>query len=227
MSHTHPTLAVIGGTGALGTGLAWRLARAGHRVVVGSRSLERAQAAASEIRSRLNDKADIQAMSNPDAAAAADLIFITVPFASHEAILADIKGGAEGKVVVDATVPLVPPKVATFQAPPQGSAALAAKALLGDGVTVVSALQNVAAHKLDAEPEIDCDVLVCADAVAARQQVIDILATIGLRGIHAGVLANSVAAEALTSILIGINKRYKADGAGIRITGDLTAAGDA
>lgn len=226
-SPTHPTLAVIGGTGALGTGLAWRLARAGHRVVVGSRSVARAQGAAAEIRSRLDGQAELEAMSNSDAAAAADLIFITVPFASHDAILLDIKRGAEGKVVVDATVPLVPPKVATFQAPPEGSAALAARALLGDGVTVVSALQNVAAHKLNQENEIDCDVLVCADPVAARQQVIDVLATIGLRGIHAGGLANSVAAEALTSILIGINRRYKVDGAGIRITGDLTAAGDA
>lgn len=216
------TLAVIGGTGALGTGLAWRLARAGHRVVVGSRSAERAEAAASGLRSRLNGEADIQAMSNAQAAAAADIVFVTVPFASHDEILAEIKGAAEGKIVVDATVPLVPPKVATFQPPPEGSAALAAQALLGEGVTVVSALQNVAAHKLNEDHEIDCDVLVCADLPGTRQQVIDIIETIGLRGLHAGALANSVAAEALTSILIGINKRYKADGAGVRITGNLT-----
>lgn len=218
---TPPTLAVIGGTGALGTGLAWRLARAGHRVIVGSRSAERAEAAASRIRSRLKQEADIQAMGNAGAAAAAEIIFVTVPFASHKAILAEIKDAASGKIVVDATVPLVPPKVATFQPPPEGSAALAAKALLGDGVTVVSALQNVAAHKLDEDHVIDCDVLVCSDLPAARQQVIDIIETIGLRGLHAGVLANSVAAEALTSILIGINKRYKADGAGVRITGEF------
>jgi NADPH-dependent F420 reductase len=216
-------MAVIGGTGALGTGLAWRLARAGHRVIVGSRSAEKAENAAAHIRSRLNDEADIRAMGNADAAAAADIIFVTVPFASHNAILAEIKGAAGGKIVVDATVPLLPPKVATFQPPPEGSAGLAAQALLGEGVTVVSALQNVAAHKLNEVHEIDCDVLVCAEVPAARQQVIDILGTIGLRGLHAGGLANSVAAEALTSILIGINKRYKADGAGVRITGELVS----
>lgn len=220
-------MAVIGGTGALGTGLAWRLARAGHRVILGSRSAEKAEAAASQIRSRLSGQADIQAMGNADAAAAADIIFVTVPFASHLAILAEIKGAAGGKIVVDATVPLLPPKVATFQPPPEGSAGLAAQALLGEGVTVVSALQNVAAHKLNEKHEIDCDVLVCADVLAARQQVIDIIASIGLRGLHAGGLANSVAAEALTSILIGINKRYKADGAGVRITGELVSPGRA
>lgn len=220
-------MAVIGGTGALGTGLAWRLARAGHRVILGSRSAEKAEAAASQIRSRLNGEANIEAMGNAEAAAAADIIFVTVPFASHHAILAEIKEAAMGKIVVDATVPLLPPKVATFQPPPEGSAGLAAQALLGEGVTVVSALQNVAAHKLNEEHKIDCDVLVCADVPAARQQVVDILGTIGLRGLHAGGLANSVAAEALTSILIGINKRYKVDGAGVRITGELVSPGPA
>lgn len=220
---SHQTLAVIGGTGALGTGLAWRLARAGHRVIVGSRSTERAEDAASQIGARLKGKADVQAMGNADAAAAADIIFVTVPFASHKAILAEIKSAASGKIVVDATVPLLPPKVAAFQPPPEGSAGLAAQTMLGEGVAVVSALQNVAAHKLNEEHEIDCDVLVCADDPSARQQVIDILASIGLRGLHAGGLANSVAAEALTSILIGINKRYKADGAGVRITGELAS----
>jgi 8-hydroxy-5-deazaflavin:NADPH oxidoreductase len=216
-----PALAVIGGTGALGMALAWRLARAGHDVVVGSRSMQKAQAAASQIRARIDEPTEIKGMDNAEAAACAELIFVTVPFASHQAILADIKAAAEGKIVVDATVPLMPPKVATFQAPPQGSAALAAQAQLGGGVTVVSALQNVAAHKLGGDADPDCDVLVCSNQLAARQQVIDILKSIGLRGIHAGALANSVAAEALTSILIGINKRYKVDGAGIRITGQL------
>lgn len=215
------TLAVIGGTGALGNGLAWRLARAGHCVVVGSRSGERADMAAQEIRSRVGGSVEVKGLSNAEAAAAADIVFVTVPFASHREILGQIKEAAAGKTVVDATVPLVPPRVVTFQAPPEGSAALAAQKLLGEGVRVVSALQNVAAHKFNQESEIDCDVLVCGNDPAARQRIIDILETIGLRGIHAGVLANSVAAEALTSVLIGINKRYKVDGAGIRITGQL------
>lgn len=215
------TVAVIGGTGALGTGLAWRLARAGHRVVVGSRSRERATAAAAAIEVRLQSPAKISAMSNAEAAADADMVFLTVPFASHDAILAEIRDAVAGKVVVDATVPLAPPRVATFQAPPGGSAAVVTQQLLGSGVRVVSALQNVAAHKLDQDRDLDCDVLVCGDDAEARQQVVEVLGSIGLRGIHAGALANSVAAEALTSVLIGINKRYKVDGAGIRVTGEL------
>lgn len=218
------TLAVIGGTGALGSGLAWRLARAGHRVVVGSRSRERAEMAAQEIGSRLGGSAEVRGLGNAEAAAAAGLVFVTVPFASHGDVLGQIKEAVAGKIVVDATVPLVPPKVATFQAPPEGSAALAAQKLLGDAVRVVSALHNVAAHKLNEDREIDCDVLVCGNDPSARQQIIEMLETVGLRGIHAGVLANSVAAEALTSVLIGINKRYKVDGAGIRITGELGAS---
>jgi 8-hydroxy-5-deazaflavin:NADPH oxidoreductase len=216
------SLAVIGGTGALGTGLAWRLARAGHRVVVGSRSAERAASAADEIKQRLAGKADVAGMSNADAAAAADAVFITVPFGSHEIILKEIRPAVAGKIVVDATVPLLPPKVATFHAPPDGSAALAAQALLGDQVRIVSALHNVAAHKLNADHLLECDVLVFSDDIAARQYVVELLKSMGLRAIHAGALANSVAAEAMTSILIGINKRYKVDGAGIRITGELT-----
>ncbi len=122
-------------------------------------------------------------------------------------------------------MPLVPPKVATVQLPPEGSAAVAAQRLLGPTVRVVSAFQNVAAHKLEAGKPIDCDVLICGDDKAAREAVIGLAKAIGLRGIDAGPLANSVAAEALTSILIGINRRYKVDGAGIRITGDFGASG--
>lgn len=217
------TLAVIGGTGALGGGLAWRLARAGHRVVIGSRTAEKAAAAADAIRDRLGGDAAVTGLANREAAEAGDVLFVTVPYASQGATLGEIREAARGKIVVDATAPLVPPKVATFQAPPEGCAALAAQAALGDEVTVVSAFQNVAAHKLDEDVEIDCDVLVFGDKAAPREEIVAIIDSIGLRGIHAGALANAVAAEALTSILIGINKRYKVDGAGIRITGTLTA----
>lgn len=217
------TLAVIGGTGALGGGLAWRLARAGHRVVIGSRTAEKAAAAADAVRDRLGGKAEVSGLANREAAQAGDVLFVTVPYASQGATLGEIREAARGKIVVDATAPLVPPKVATFQAPPEGSAALAAQAALGDEVTVVSAFQNVAAHKLNEDVEIDCDVLVFGDKAAPREEIVAIIDSIGLRGIHAGALANAVAAEALTSILIGINKRYKVDGAGIRITGTLTA----
>jgi 8-hydroxy-5-deazaflavin:NADPH oxidoreductase len=126
----------------------------------------------------------------------------------------------QGKVLIDATAPLRPPKVATVQLPPEGSAAKAAQDFLGAGVRVVSAFQDVAAHKLaELDREIDCDVLVTGNDQEAREQVIRLVEAAGLRGWHAGPIENSAAAEALTSILIAINRRYKIDGAGIRITG--------
>jgi NADPH-dependent F420 reductase len=126
-----------------------------------------------------------------------------------------------GKIVVDTTVPLVPPKVMRVQLPPEGSAAVRAQRLLGGGVTVVSAFHNVAAHKLATDEDIDCDVLVFGDDKAARAKVVSLANQAGLRGLHGGMLANSAAAEALTSVLIFINKTYSVDGAGIRITGKL------
>ena len=138
------------------------------------------------------------------------------------ATLEDIRAAVAGKVVVDATVPLVPPKVARVQLPEAGSAAQAAQALLGEAVTVVSAFHNVAAHKLATDAEIDCDVLVFGDRKEARARVVALAGDLGLRGLHGGALANSAAAEALTSVLIFVNRNYKVDGAGVRITGDLT-----
>lgn len=146
-----------------------------------------------------------------------------MPFASQKPILESIAGAARGKLIVDTTVPLAPPKVARVQMPDAGCAALAARAILGDEARLVSAFHNVAAHKLKEDGEIACDVLVFGDDPADRDIVVELAQSAGLTGIHAGPLANSVAGEALTSILIGINKRYKADGAGIRITG-LTGA---
>ena len=133
--------------------------------------------------------------------------------------MSSIADAGAGKLIIDTTVPLVPPKVARVQMPASGCAALSARALLGDDARLVSAFHNVAAHKLNEDGEVDCDVLIFGDAPADREIVVGLAAAAGLRGIHAGPLANSVAAEALTSILIGINKRYKVDGAGIRITG--------
>ena len=222
MSGGKPTVGVVGGTGALGSALAWRTARAGYATVIGSRDAERAAAAAARIAERLSGDAQISGLANREAAAAAEIVFMTVPYASHLGTLEEIREAVEGKILVDATVPLVPPKVATYQAPEKGSAAMEAQAALAPSTLVVAALHNVAAHKLGEDIEVDCDVLVCGDKLDARQQVIDILADVGLRGLHAGGLPNAAAAEALTSILIGINKRYKVDGAGIRITGELT-----
>ena len=218
MSASLPTVAVIGGTGDLGGGLARRWAGAGYRVIVGSRTQEKADAAVGDIKSDVGE-CDVVGMENPAAAEAAEIVVLTVPFSSQKPNLEAIATGVEGKVLVDATVPLMPPKVMRVQMPPEGSAGLAAQAILGEGVKVVSAFQNIGAAHLREDHKIDCEVLVCGDDVEAREQVIGLVEAAGLRGWHAGPLANSVAAEALTSILIGINRRYGADGAGIAITG--------
>lgn len=208
-------VAVIGGTGNLGAAIARRLAKAGLSVVIGSRSVESAQKAASELGFGLTG------LANAEAAASADIVILAVPFGAQEATLADIAPHVAGKIVVDTTVPLVPPKVMRVQLPPEGSAAVRAQSLLGDGVTVVSGFHNVAAHKLITDADIDCDVLVFGDDKAARGRVVALANAAGLHGVHGGALVNSAAAEALTSILIFINKTYKVDGAGIRITGTL------
>jgi 8-hydroxy-5-deazaflavin:NADPH oxidoreductase len=213
-----PTLAVIGGTGALGTGLAIRWASAGYPVILGSRSREKAEAAAREIRAA-NGAPEVRGDDNAGAARAADLVVIAVPYANHDPILDEIAESVAGKIVVDAVVPLVPPKVSQVHLPAQGSAAMLAQQRLGDGVRVVAAFHNVAAAKLKAGGAVDCDVLVFGNDREARDAVIALASAAGTRGIDGGVLANAVAGEALTSVLIAINRRYKVGGAGIRITG--------
>jgi len=212
-----PVIAIVGGTGKLGAGLARRLAKAGYAVIIGSRDADRAQQAAQAL--ALDTAGQVTGQANRAAAAAADMVIVAVPFASQRAILEDIAPAVTGKIVVDATVPLVPPKVARVQLPPEGCAAEIARAVLGAGVRLVTAFHNVAAHKLIQDVAIDCDVLVFGDEAAAREAVVELAAAMELRGVHAGPLANAAAAEALTSVLVGINKRYKSDGAGIRITG--------
>jgi len=215
MSENLPTVAVIGGTGNLGAALAKRLAAAGRRVLIGSRDAERARAAAAQL------GASLGAGTNAEVAAAADVVIVAVPFASQRTTLQDIAPHVAGKIVVDTTVPLVPPKVMRVQLPPEGSAALIAQQVLGPSVRVVSAFHNVAAHKLATDEKVECDVLVFGDDRKARDVVVALADACGLRGVHAGALANSVAAEALTSIIIFINKTYAVDGAGVRITGQL------
>jgi len=219
MSVSRQAVAIIGGTGELGSAIARRLAMAGTPVVIGSRDATRAAASAQALSAQIGQP--VAAGANADAAARADIIIVTVPFASQEATLRDITSAAAGKIVVDTTVPLVPPKVMRVQLPPEGAAALRAQRILGEGVRVVSAFHNVAAHKLATDAVVDCDVLVFGDDKSARETVVQIVEACGLRGLHAGALANSAAAEALTSILIFLNKHYAADGAGLRITGDL------
>lgn len=216
-----PSIAIIGGTGHLGAALAGRLARAGYTVTVGSRDPARAAAAAAQLGAARGVR--LGHGTNVEAAAAAEVVILAVPFASQTATLAEIAPHVAGKIVVDTTVPLVPPKVMRVQLPPEGSAAVAAQQRLGAAVRVVSAFHNVAAHKLATDEVVDCDVLVFGDDRAAREVVVDLALACGLRGLHGGALANSAAAEALTSVLIFLNKTYAVDGAGLRITGSLGA----
>lgn len=213
------TIAILGGTGQEGGGLAARWAKAGHLVVIGSRDAAKASAAADMMNMTLSG-AKVRGMSNRDAVAVADVIVLTVPYSAQRSTVENVREALKSKILVDATVPLVPPKVARVQLPADGSAVAEIQKFLGDEVRVVSAFQNVSAHALrDIDHAVECDVLICGDDVAARELVIGLAADIGLRGIHAGPIVNSAAAEALTSILIAINMRYKIPGAGIRITG--------
>lgn len=217
-----PTLAILGGTGDLGTGLARRWLQAGYKVIIGSRTSDKAEAAAEQLKAVLSergvDSIDVAAMDNRAAAAAGDIVAMTVPFAHQQGTLASVKAELAGKILIDVTVPLVPPKVARVQLPEEGSAGQIAQNFLGDEVRVVSAFQNVAAIHLQEGQDLTSDVLVCGNDKEARQEVINLVNAAGLRGIHAGSIANSAATEALTSLLIFINKQYKSH-TGIRITG--------
>lgn len=216
------SIAILGGTGALGTGLARRWAQAGYKVIIGSRSAEKAEAALADLQQVMSERGtsveQVKAMENLAAAEAADIVVLTVPFSHHTSTLETVKPALKGKILIDVTVPLVPPKVARVQLPESGSAGQAAQDLLGEDVRVVSAFQNVAAVHLQEGNSLECDVLVAGDNVEARESVIQLVEAAGMRGYHAGPICNAAAAEALTSILIVINKRYKTH-AGIRITG--------
>ncbi|GIK80308.1 MAG: NADPH-dependent F420 reductase [Pseudorhodoplanes sp.] len=217
--HKKPTIAILGGTGNEGSGLAFRFAHAGFRVIVGSRDAVKAKTTADELNGALTD-AKVEGADNGAAAAACDIAILTVPFAAQGATVMPLKDALTGKILVDATVPLVPPKVSRVQLPASGSAVAALQQLLGEAIRVVSAFQNVSAHHLkDVSHEVDCDVIVCGDDQDACETVIGLIAAIGMRGLYGGAICNSAAAEALTSVLIAINRRYKSPGAGIRITG--------
>jgi len=212
------TISVIGGTGALGSGLAKRWARAGYRVIIGSRKADKARDSADALAAELGLET-ISGLANKEAAAAADIAVLTVPFAHQAPTLQDIAPDLAGKILVDATVPLMPPKVARVQLPEPGCAALRAQQILGEAVQVVSAFQNVAADLVATDAVLDCDVLVSGDKLAAREVVVELATKAGMRAWHAGPLANSAAAEALTSVLIFINRKHPNQHAGLRITG--------
>jgi len=207
-------IAILGGTGALGKGLASRWMKANHEVLIGSRDIAKAKEIVAEL-----GLPDSHAYMNIDAAEHCDIACITVPFAHQEATLLSVDKKLKDKILIDATVPLVPPKVMRVQLPKEGSAALKAQGLLGEDTIVVSAFQNISAELLQTDKKIDCDVLVSGDFLEARTTVIGLVEDAGLKGWHAGPLCNSVAAEALTSILIAINKKHALQHSGIKITG--------
>lgn len=217
-----PVLAILGGTGDLGTGLARRWATAGYQVIIGSRSVDKAAAALADLQRVMAERGvpqvEVRAMDNLAAAEAADIVALTVPFSHQTSTLESVSVALRGKILIDVTVPLVPPKVARVQLPAAGSAGQIAQALLGDAVRVVSAFQNVAAHHLQEGCGLDCDVLVCGDDKEARAEVVKLVKAAGMRGLHAGSIANAAAVEAMTSVLIFINKQYGCQ-AGVHITG--------
>lgn len=212
------TIAILGGTGDLGTGLAIRWSKAGHKIVIGSRTLEKAQTAVENLQ-KISPDTPAEAMENKDAAAAGDIVVLTVP-ADHQLSTLDyVREHLTGKILIDVTVPLVPPKVGTVQLPPEGSAGKRAQDLLGEDVMVVTAFQNIAAHLLQEDVAIECDVLVAGNKKAARDKVVELVEQAGMTGWHAGPIENSAAAEALTSILIQINRKHDISHSGIKIVG--------
>lgn len=217
----NPTIAIVGGTGAEGMGLGLRWAQVGYAVMIGSRTLEKALLRASELNSILSKgKPLLQGMENLAAVDACHIAVLTVPYQAHRATLLELRDALQGKIIVDVTVPLVPPEVDRVQLPPGTAAGLEAQALLGPEVRVVAAFQNISAEHMRAEErKIDCDVLVCGDDEAARSEVIRLVQAAGMTGLHAGSLANAVAIESLTPVLISLNKHYRVKNAGIRVTG--------
>ena len=213
------TIAVLGGTGKEGKGLAYRWARAGYKVLIGSRSSERAVTAASEVMEKLEGTTSIVGMDNLEAAQLANIVVLTVPFAAHRDTLESVKEALKGKLLIDVTAPLVPPKVSKVQMPPAGSAAQEAKEILGEDVQVAAAFQNISHKHLMSEDDVECDVLVTGSSKDARTETLTLVEAAGMVGWDAGPIENSVVVEGLTSVLININKQYGSTHAGIRITG--------
>ncbi|MEM7299547.1 MAG: NADPH-dependent F420 reductase [Pseudomonadota bacterium] len=216
------TIAIIGGTGPQGQGLALRFARAGIAVALGSRDSGRAGEIAADLSSRLPDgSAAISGHDNLSAVAAAEeFVILAVPWSGHNATLDTIKGGLNGKILVDIVVPLKEGDPKKVDMPPEGSATEAAQAIVGDTAQVVGALHNVSAHTLnDLNADINCDVLVCGNALAPRKKVMELAETLGVTAYNAGDAEAARCIEAITPILIRINisKAVPFSHAGVKI----------
>ncbi len=212
-------IAILGGTGKEGMGIGYRWAKAGHQIIIGSRQESKALEASEKLQEMLGGKIKIEGKENLVAAIEAELLVLTVPFSAHRAMCEYIKPASQGKILIDVTVPLVPPKVTKVQMPPAGSATLEAKEILGENTSVVAAFQNISYEHLMEDGEVACDVLVTGDSKASREVVIKLIQEAGLVGLDAGPIENSVVIEGLTSVLIGINKQFGVHDAGIKITG--------
>jgi NADPH-dependent F420 reductase len=222
---TDETVAMLGGTGAEGSGLALRWAQAGLRVIIGSRDAARARASAERIRAEAGAETSVEGLANAEAAARARLLVLTVPFAAQLSTIQSVRGQlVEGTVVVDVTAPLataVGGRATRVVGVWEGSAAEQAAAAVPGGVSVVSAFHHLSAHHLaDLSHPIDSDVLVCGDVREAKERVRRLVEAIpGARYVDAGPLANARIVESFTALLIGLNIRYKVPGAALRITG--------
>ena len=213
---------ILGGTGALGYGLALRLARAGQTIVIGSRKPERAEEATAKLREAVPG-AEIEGLENGEAAKRGPIVFLTVPFRAQSETLTNLKQAlSEGQLLVDCTVPLaaaISGKATRTLGVWQGSAAQQAQEMAPDGVTVISALHTVSAPVLASDEALDEDVLICGNRKADKARVAAVIDLIdGLRAVNAGPLDQAKIVEPLTALLIGINSRYKTH-AGIKITG--------
>lgn len=216
-------IAVLGGTGKEGRGLALRWAIAGHAVSLGSRDAERARECAAQLASHGHGHGlgcgTIDGGDNAWAVARSEVVLVSVPYSAHAGLLRELKLALEGRVVIDITVPLSPPRIAEVHLPPGHAAALEARAILGPAARVVATLHHVSSSHLgDPQRAIDCDVLVCSDHDDARSLVIGLIGDLGMRGLDAGPLRNAVALEALTPVLLHLNKRYGSK-TGVRFAG--------
>ena len=212
------TIAILGGTGKEGKGLAYRWAKAGYQVLIGSRSSERAVTTASEIMEMLEGSSSCVGTSNLEAAQLADIVVLSVPYEAHRETLESVKDVLKGKLLIDVTAPLMTPKT-KVQMPASGSAAQEAKEIVGEGVEVCAAFQSISHEHLLTDNPIECDVLVTGTSKDARTETLRLVEATGLTGWDAGPIENSVVVEGFTSVLININKRYGSTHAGIKITG--------
>lgn len=213
------TIAVIGGTGKEGKGLALRWANAGYEIIIGSRDAERAVMAANELNATLG-KTNVSGLGNAVAARAAEIVVLSVPYEAHAATLDMIADGAQGKILIDVTAPLDPENKKKALHVPEGSAAQAAQLKLGPSVRVVAAFQNISyTHLTDLHEDLGCDVLVCGNDKEAKKQVIELAKAAGMDAFDAGPIENAMVAEGLTAVLININIAFKIKNAGIRVTG--------